>query len=307
MTSPRPTSYLRAILNCLPKSPHSSRCHAHLTPQVISLFNIENEHLGIVRNLVGVGLGIKVRVGVQPAASDAEAFLVRINDRVVGLIEDLDRREQKARQSEAERKLALGPMILSPARNKNENRKRSVFARLTSLSPSSRSRKSLTPPLIPTSPERQQSEGLTPVLDNRGVGLQHLLEGNRTAKERDTGASVSQPNVANVRRRKRQGEPPSTPSLFLPESFGSQQLFPSDFLRSAPVLLHSYAKLLNALVCGSYNLRDAYFSSCEVDVRNIGRPGGYLDMLAGMDGGTPRLVFRQIAVYLHEILVECHF
>lgn len=30
------------------------------------------------------------------------------------------------------------------------------------------------------------------------------------------------------------------------------------------------------------------------------------DMLAGLDGGTPRIVFGQTALFLHEILVECH-
>lgn len=56
----------------------------------------------------------------------------------------------------------------------------------------------------------------------------------------------------------------------------SQELPYRTLLGSAPVLLHSYAKLLNSLVCGSYNLRAAYFSSCEADLRNIGREGGYL-------------------------------
>ena len=71
----------------------------------------------------------------------------------------------------------------------------------------------------------------------------------------------------------RQCEPIPTP----PMVHGvSQPPSPRGFLRSVPVLLHSYAKLLNALVCGSYNLRAAYFSSCEADLRNIGREGGYL-------------------------------
>lgn len=88
-------------------------------------------------------------------------------------------------------------------------------------------------------------------------------------------------------------------------------LFPSssgsrDFLSSAPVLLYSYAKLLNALVCGSYNLRVAFLSSCEADLRNIGREGGYLDVLEGLDGGAPRMVFREVARFLREILVECN-
>lgn len=30
------------------------------------------------------------------------------------------------------------------------------------------------------------------------------------------------------------------------------------------------------------------------------------DTLAGLDGGTPRMVFGQTALFLHEILVECH-
>ncbi|CAN0148575.1 unnamed protein product, partial [Scytosiphon promiscuus] len=273
---------------------------------VISLFNIENEHLGVVRNLVGVGLGMKVRAGIQPAASDAQAFLARVNDRVVSLIENLHRREQNVRQLEAEQKLALGPIAVSPASGKGGHRK-SFFLKLASLSPSSRSRRSQTPPLTPASPTRQPPGSPPPVFGDRGVGLQHLLGRRPTANDRGNGAGISQQRAAELRWRKEQDQPPPTPSLLPRERCCSpQQSSPREFLRSPPVLLHSYAKLLNALVCGSYNLREAYFSSCEVDIRNIGRPGGYLDMLADMDGGTPRLLFRQIAVFLEEILIECH-
>lgn len=97
--------------------------------------------------------------------------------------------------------------------------------------------------------------------------------------------------------------PPSSISPRAPCLHGAPS--PRDFSSSAPVLLHSYAKLLNALVCGSYNLRAAFSSSCEADLRNIRRKGGYLDVLAGLDGGSPRKVFREVARFLHEILIEC--
>ncbi|CAM9276371.1 unnamed protein product [Hapterophycus canaliculatus] len=269
------------------------------------LFNIENEHLGIVRNLVGVALGIKVRVGIQPAASDAQAFLTRVNDRFVGLIEELDRLEQKLQQSEIERKLA-GSVAIAPTGDKRGNRKRGAFGRLTLLSLNSSSRTPLTPPIRLALPARQLSERLTPGFDSRGVGLQQLPEDSNNAK-RNIGTGMSQQSAVEKQRREEHGELPSELSpLPSEQSFDPQHCSPREFLRSAPVLLHSYAKLLNALVCGSYNLRESYISSCEVDVRNIGRPGGYLDVLAGMDGGTPRLVFRQIALYLHQILIECH-
>lgn len=97
--------------------------------------------------------------------------------------------------------------------------------------------------------------------------------------------------------------PPSSSSPRAPCLHGPAS--PRDFLSSAPVLLHSYAKLLNALVCGSYNLRAAFSSSCEADLRNIRRKGGYMDVLARLDGGSPRKVFRETARFLHEILIEC--
>ncbi|CAM9709394.1 unnamed protein product [Ectocarpus fasciculatus] len=278
---------------------------------VVSLFNIENEHLGIVRNLVGVGLGVKVRVGIQPAASDALAFLVRVNDRAVDLIEDLDRREQERRQLEAARLLALGPTTVSPTSEKNKGKKRSVFARLGSLSP--RPRRSVTPPLSPPSPAVEPPVGLPPINDNSNVRINHLLEGSSRSANKTTartGAPKQEKNgVDNTsgglvglegRRGGRNGgrsRPPISPT----RCSESQDPSPRGFLSSAPVLLHSYAKLLNALVCGSYNLREAFFSACEVDIRNIGREGGYLDVLSGLDGGAPRLVFRQTALFLHEI------
>lgn len=264
---------------------------------MVSLFNIENENVGFVRNLIGVGLGVKLRAGIQPAASDALALVVRINDRAVGLIEDLDRREQKRRQLEAERLLALKSSILpSPSeKNKSSSRKRSVFARLAiSLSPAgSRSRRSLTPPLTPAvSPTNNSrptaagvssaaSEGNKNNYGDRGDrgGSQHISEeGDRSgAVDRMVGKRDS------PTKERRGGEESNTDDgLFgLEGAWGgrgsvvpsllSEAPSPREFLWSAPVLLHSYAKLLNALVCGSYNLRAAFFSSCEADVRNIGR------------------------------------
>lgn len=78
-----------------------------------------------------------------------------------------------------------------------------------------------------------------------------------------------------------------------------------DLLLNAPVLLYSYTKLLHALVCGSYDLRAGFVMVCEAELRNIGREGGYLDMLAKLDGGAPRMVYRESARFLLEILIEC--
>lgn len=256
--------------------------------QVISLFNLENESSGLVRNLVGVGIGTDVRAGLQPAASDALAFLIRVNDRTVGLIEDLDRQEKERRRLEAERLLARGPAAVSPASDKGgKGRKRSVFARLASLSPGSRSRRSATPPMTPPeSPAKQSAARHSVVGDssNGGGELQHLLDEERGGGVEEGGAGEG---ISSRRRKgnnvmsglevlsprgKRRGplQPPVVHDTLSPPSQSR------DFLGSAPVLLHSYAKLLNSLVCGSYNLRTAFFSSCEADLRNIGREGGYL-------------------------------
>eukprot|EP00752_Nemacystus_decipiens_P011260 g10007.t1 len=281
--------------------------------EVIRLFNIENEGLGVVRNLVGVGIGMDLRAGIQPAASDALAFLIRVNDRTVGLIEDLDRREKRRRRVEAERQLARGPAAASPVSENGEGSKRSVFSRLASLSPGSRPRRSLTPPLTPPGSPANLSAARSAVSDNGGGGLQHLLEEGRGRGGAE--ASGIGQEVPGQRRRGTQGfgfagSPRGRRGGPLPPPVvhedASQQLPSRNFLGSAPVLLHSYAKLLNSLVCGSYNLRAAYSSSCEADVRNIGREGGYLDMLAELDGGTPRMIFGQTALFLHEIMVECH-
>lgn len=266
-----------------PDCPTFSNCNPSFNgTQAISLFNIENESLGLVRNLVGVRIGIDVRAGIQPAASDALAFLVRVNDRTVGLIEDLDRREQQRRQLEAERLQARGPPALSPASEKGKGRKRSVFSRLASLSPGSRSRRSLTPPLTPPESPANQSVAHSMGSVNIGGGLPHLPEERPgRAEVGRTGEGTSR----SPRRRRttkvsgleasprgRRGGPLPPPVVH-----DTPQQAPSrHFLESAPVLLHSYAKLLNALVCGSYNLRAAYFSSCEADLRNVGREGGYL-------------------------------
>lgn len=251
---------------------------------MIRLFNIENESSGLVRNLVGVGIGTNLRAGIQPAASDALAFLIRVNDRTVGLIEDLDRREtQRRRQLEEERLLARGQAAASPASENGKGKKRrSVFARLASLSPASRSRRSLTPSLTPPGSPANQSAANSAVGDSLGGGLQPLLGEGRggAGVGRTDGEGKSGRRGRHTKGlgfggspRRRKGGPLPPPVVH----DASQQVPPSrHFLASAPVLLHSYAKLLNSLVCGSYNLRAAYFSSCEADVRNIGREGGYL-------------------------------
>lgn len=290
LIDPVPQSSLpSSSFNCIATRPR--RCDA----QVVSLFNIENESMGFVRNLVGVGLGVKLRAGIQPAALDALALVVRINDRVVGLIEDLDRREQKRRQLEAERLLALKSAIIDPLpseKNKSSisSRKRSVFTRLTtSLSPGSRSRRSLTPPLTPavspTNNSKPTSAGVSPVSEGNknnygdgGGGSQHISEGGRSGVvDRMTGRRG--PPTKEIRGEESNADdssfglegPWGGRGSVVEPSPSSEAPSPREFLWSAPVLLHSYAKLLNALVCGSYNLRAAFFSTCEADVRNIGR------------------------------------
>lgn len=249
-------------------------------------------------------------MGIQPAASDALAFLVRVNDRAVDLIEDLDRREQERQQLEAARLLALGPATVSPTSEKSKGKKRSVFARLGPLSP--RPRRSVTPPLFPPSPAVEPTAVLPPINDNSDARIGHLLEGgSRSANKITAREDVPKQEKSNVgfvggvvglEGRRGGGNSVGSPQPPSPTRCSESQFSsPRGFLSSAPVLLHSYAKLLNALVCGSYNLREAFFSSCEVDIRNIGREGGYLDVLSGLDGGAPRLVFRQAALFLHEI------
>lgn len=239
--------------------------------------------MGLVRNLVGVGVGTKLRAGLQPAASDALEFLIRVNDRTVGLIEDLDRREKQRRQLQAERLLALGPAAASPTSENGKGRKRSVFARLAALSPGSRTRRSPTPPLTPPeSPANQSVAGRSVASDSYGGGLQHFLEEGRgvgfevgrggeqgVSRQRRAGTNAVGPDASSRGRRGGPIPPPVVHDV-------SQALPSRHFLGSDPILLHSYAKLLNSLVCGSYNLRAAYFSSCEADLRNIGREGGYL-------------------------------
>ncbi len=313
-----------------------------------------------------------MRAGVQPEASDALALLVRVNDRTVGLIEDLDRREKERRRLEAERLLARGPAPVSPASERVRGGRRSVFARLASLSPGSRSRRSPSPPASsPASPSNQSVRGISAVGENTSGGLQDLLlegggrGGGGGAEAGEAGVAAFRrlaagDDVAGSQRQPGRRDGPARPTST--EHGPSRPPSPRSFLRSVPPLLHSYAKLLNSLVCGSYNLRAAYFSSCEADLRNIGREGGYLvswgierdgillpttgnsdamvgymvtkqilgkyaqspiqnflsqnhalvdlflsfqDMLAELDGGTPRMVFRQTALFLHEILVEC--
>lgn len=292
-----PRHFSTSPANCEPPSTYIRMS------QVISLFNIENESLGVVRNLVGVGIGTNLRAGIHPAASDALAFLIRVNDRAVGLIEDLDLLEKQRRQQEAERLLAQGPGAHSPASDKGKGGKRSVFARLASLSPGSRSRRSPTPPLTPPESPAHQSVAYSVASDNNsgeGGGLQrHLEKGRGGAEVSRTGKGMSRQQrswgtsvLGFDSPRGRRGGPLPPPVVH----DASQQSPSRRFLGSAPVLLHSYAKLLNSLVCGSYNLRAAYFSSCEADLRNIGREGGYLVRVVGghFDFGVHAGLGRQV-------------
>lgn len=358
--------------------------------KAITLFNVEHEHLGIVRNLVGVGLGTACRAGAQPAASDALGFLVAVNDRVVCLIEELDRREQEQRQLEktdAEHKrglLSAAQETLRRTRGKGKKKKGSPFFRPVAArfsgnrSPPGSSRPGKTSPtrsrppppelLLPGSSPESSVKTNTPIGDDdarRGankslrlprptvekyVRLHRLLEGGRpkdngeataaattvatngnnpatdennpTTDENSPNTGENNPatgknNPANDENSHgdsgdrasggaggRVGRVPSSPSSS-PAPCLQGGASPRDFLWSAPVLLYSYAKLLNALVCGSYNLRAAFSSSCEADLRNIRRKGGYLDVLVGLDDGAPRKVFREAARFLHEILIEC--
>ena len=323
--------------------------------QATILFNVEHEHLGIVRNLVGVGLGSNCRAGIQPAASDALRFLVAVNDRVVCLIEELDRREREQRQLEtdAEQRGLLSAARKTPGRARGKGKKkrspffkpiagrfsgnRSPGYRSNSKSPTRPSTSSRLPAEeLPGSPQQSAEKSKSPIddLGRRGanksllsprptlekyVPLHRVLDGARPEDNGGTATLAAVTDETNPetgrndvevggdrasggagRRAGRATSPSSSSPASRPQG-GS----PRDFLSSAPVLLYSYAKLLNALVCGSYNLRAAFSSSCEADLRNIRRRGGYLDVLAGLDDGAPRKVFREAARFLHEILVEC--
>lgn len=326
--------------------------------QAIVLFNVEHEHLGIVRNLVGVGLGSAWRAGIQPAASDALGFLVAVNDRVVFLIEELDRREQEQRQlqTEAEQRGLLSATQESPGRARGKGKKkRSPFFKPISgrfsggnRSPGYRSKsKSPTRPSTSSGPPPEELSGSPQQLAERtkipfdgharrgtnkslrpprptldaDVRLQHLLEGARPEDNGEAGtaaaaaADENNPATDGNNLEVGGGRAPGGPGRRVGRATSSssspppasclQGGTPRDFLSSAPVLLHSYTKLLNSLVCGSYNLRAAFSSSCEADLRNIRRRGGYLDVLAGLDDGAPRKVFREAARFLHEIMIEC--
>ena len=154
-----PASNVRPLYNLLCKR-----------KQAITIFNVEHEHLGIVRNLVGVGLGSAWRAGIQPAASDALGFLVAVNDRVVCLIEELDRREQEKRQlliGDAEQRgvLSAAPENPSKARSKGKKKGSPFSGPITrfrgnrspgyrpSMSPMRPSTSSRPPPELPGSPQ----------------------------------------------------------------------------------------------------------------------------------------------------------
>lgn len=275
-----------------------------------------------------------------------------MNDRVVFLIEELDRREQEQRQLQTD---AGQRGLLSATRERGKGKKkRSPFFkpiagrfRGGNRSPGYRSKsKSPTRPSTSSGPPSEELSGSPqqlaektttpfdgharggtnkslrpprPTLD-ADVRLQHLLEGARPEDNGKAGTAAAAADENNPatdgnnlevgggrtpggpgrrvgRATSSSSSPPPAPCL--------QGGAPRDFLSSAPVLLHSYTKLLNALVCGSYNLRAAFSSSCEADLRNIRRRGGYLDVLAGLDDGAPRKVFREAARFLHEILIEC--
>lgn len=290
--------------------PPSERSQPYNTRQAITLFNIEHEHLGVVRNLVGVGLGRAWRGGVQPAASQALEFLVLINERTFCLIEELRLQEIKKREMENARPRPTP--VASPSKSTKE--KTGYFFRPISRyggkksPPGSVLEKSLSPRMRPTSHlpagvenrsrrNGEQSPRASPLKDMDGK-KKAIYDGERGEESKAAGGKIAGREREGGRRSCVEGGgyngPPS-----------ASHASPRGFLFSAPVVLHSYAKLLNALVCGSYNLRAAFLSSCEADLRNIGRAGGYLDVLAGLDGGEPRLVFRESARFLEEILIEC--
>lgn len=279
-----------------------------------------------------------------------------MNDRVVFLIEELDRREQKQRhlEKDAEQRglLSAAPETPSRAGGKGKKNRSPFFKPMAgrfsgNRSPGYRSNsKSLTRPStssrppaeeLPESPQHFVEKTKGPIGNHgrRGakksllpprsslekfVPLHRLLDGARPEDNGEvaTAAAVADEinsatdgndlevggDRASGEAGKRVGRARSSSSSSTPAP-RLQGGSPRDFLSSAPVLLHSYAKLLNALVCGSYNLRAAFSSSCEADLRNIRRRGGYLDVLAGLDDGAPRKVFREAARFLHEILVEC--
>lgn len=268
--------------------------------------------MGLVRNLVGIGLGRVWRAGVHPAASEALSFLVAVNDRAVDLIEGLGRREKNRRKFEAKRQ-ALRPAAIetsdSPISNKGNVVFRSAARLNANMSLTSSKGKSITPPASTRSPPEPadirirrgaNKSRLPPRVTGANCRPQNTFQGeNRKITTFKAGLTSG-----NCRAKEESGQRErvyGTPLPLAPDFESTSR----SFLLGAPVLLFSYTKLLNALVCGSYNLRTAFASSCEADLRNIGREGGYLEILEGLDGGTPRMIFRESARFLYEIFVEC--
>lgn len=338
-TSARWAQY--AFRNSYPDATLSRCCRE----QAVRLFNIENESLGLVRNLVGVELGRAWRAGIEPAASEALGFLMAINDRVVGLIEVLHCEEQEQQQQlrEAARGGLSSPTPTS--RHDAARKKRGVLQKGSVLfnsvrSPGPRSERTITAPPTPRSPGSRAEDDVT-ATTTASVKARAMVSPAAIPKENDGEDKVAQGVIMHERsgrplEKECSKEASKVAGTTLEESSthrgdasvgfsagrgrvrkredrhprGSPRCpvlsSPRQCIRSTPVILHSHAKLLNALVCGSYNLRAAYIWACEADFRNIGRKGGYLEILLGLDGGCPRMIFRETARFLREILLECH-
>lgn len=250
---------------------------------------------------MSVSLGRDYRASIQPSSSDALSFLVMVTDRMVGLIEALDRKEQKQRElaclqeEEREKRRAAEAAFHSVASTAPRKRK-SFFSRL-------RSRSTAAPNISNPSTWRDDGDSQRRVSFDGDCGLRQLPVVNSDAERGE------KPNVQMVQDEKLGSGLRNAGTARCGQTLEGCQV-PSvvrsrDLLSSPPVLLYSYAKLLQALVCGSYDMRAAFLSMCEAELRNIGRQGGYLDVLAGLDGSAPRMVYRETSRYLLEILDEC--
>ncbi|CAM9617213.1 unnamed protein product, partial [Sphacelaria rigidula] len=271
--------------------------------EAVRLFNLENERKGIVRNDISVALGRCYRSGLQPAASDSSRLIVTITERAVGLIEHLERQEQERAAKLARlRSLPESPAPESPNTRK-VRRRRSTFFSLRPHSLNFIKSPHGTPPgplAIPLSPaagdEKSEDTKLLPPLKVHGALLDRVIPSGQKLLKGESGGEIA--NLARHQHQQGMGDDEASQSV--PVSTRMSQ----DLLLSAPVLLYSYCKLLHGLVCGSYDLRAAFVTKCEADLRNIGREGGYVDVLASLDGGSPRMVFRECVRFLLEVLAE---
>ena len=259
--------------------------------------------MGLVRNLVGVGLGRAWRSGVEPARSQTLDFLVAVNDRTMDLIQELGLLERKKRE-------------VKEARCCHRNRRERVPPPLTTNDATNKSRRHS----LAVNVYRLGFPGRSPDArcskTNWGGGALSGEPSLNTAEDSEhdplevgNGEGFGEVGVTNhasgeVGHEEAHGD--TSLEATLDGGGRPNSSSPRDsLLSSVPAILHSYAKLLNALVCGSYDLKTAFLSACEVDLLNLRQRGGCLDVLENLDGGSPRMVLRESSRFLREILAEC--